>query len=399
MTCSPTWARRCASSSRTPPCARPSASSSARASGPSPASLEKATAIPYGEIPHFPRSTAVGHSGELVVGHAQGVPVAVMAGRAHSTRATRLQEVVFPVRVLGRMGVKTLILTNAAGSVNVNYKPGELMVIGDHINLMGGNPHDRARTRTSSGQRFFDMSEAYDPRLREIAEKACWKAGVTVRKGVYLALSGPSYETPAEIRMLRTLGADAVGMSTVPEVIAARHMGMRVLGISCITNMAAGVTKKPLDHREVLEVGEKVKAGLIDVLGRIIQEAAKAAWSRAPPRAPRRPGREIVRLARAARERAHAPFSGFKVGAALRTKAGEVVTGCNIENATYGLTLCAERVAVFKAVSEGMRGFDAVAVVVDSPQARRAVRAVPADPLGVLRRHLGEDGEPAGPRA
>jgi purine-nucleoside phosphorylase len=237
-------------------------------------SLEKATAIPYGEIKHFPRSTAVGHSGELVIGHCQGVPVAVMSGRAHVYEGYSFQEVVFPVRVLGRLGVKTLILTNAAGSVNINYKPGELMVIGDHINLMGGNPM-MGPNEDELGQRFFDMSEAYDPRLREIAEKACWKAGVTVRKGVYLALSGPSYETPAEIRMLRTMGADAVGMSTVPEVIAARHMGIRVLGISCITNMAAGVTKRPLDHREVLEVGEKVKAGLIDVLGRIIQEAAK----------------------------------------------------------------------------------------------------------------------------
>ena len=239
-------------------------------------SLEKATAIPYGEIPHFPVSTAVGHTGELVLGHCQGVPVAVLSGRAHVYEGYSFQQVVFPVRVLGRLGVKTLILTNAAGSVNVNYKPGELMVIGDHINLMGGNPMT-GPNEDELGQRFFDMSEAYDPRLREIAEKACWKAGVTVRKGVYLALSGPSYETPAEIRMLRTLGADAVGMSTVPEVIAARHMGIRVLGISCITNMAAGVTKRPLDHREVLEVGEKVKAGLLDVLGRVIVDAARLA--------------------------------------------------------------------------------------------------------------------------
>jgi len=237
-------------------------------------SLEKATAIPYGEIPRFPVSTAIGHSGELVVGHCQGVPVAVMSGRAHYYEGYTMQQVVFPVRVLGRMGVKTLILTNAAGSVNVNYKPGELMVLSDHINLMGSNPMIGPND-DELGQRFFDMSETYDPHLREIAEKACWKAGVTVRKGVYLALSGPSYETPAEIRMLRTLGADAVGMSTVPEAIAARHMGIRVLGISCITNMAAGVIKKPLDHREVLEVGEKVTAALIDVLGRVVQEAAK----------------------------------------------------------------------------------------------------------------------------
>ena len=238
-------------------------------------SLEKATAIPYGEIPRFPVSTAIGHTGELVIGYCQGVPVAVMSGRAHFYEGYTLQQVVFPVRVLGRMGVKILILTNAAGSVNVAYKPGELMVISDHINFTGGNPM-MGPNEDQLGLRFFDMSEAYDPHLREIAEKACWKAGVTVRKGVYIAFTGPSYETPAEIRMSRTLGADAVGMSTVPEVIAARHMGIRVLGISCITNMAAGVIKKPLDHREVLEVGEKVKAGLIDVLGRIVQEAAKA---------------------------------------------------------------------------------------------------------------------------
>jgi purine-nucleoside phosphorylase len=236
--------------------------------------LDKAVAIPYPQIPHFPTSTAIGHAGELVVGTSHGVPVAVMAGRVHYYEGYTLPQVVFPVRVLGRFGIKTLILTNAAGSVNVNYKPGELMVIDDHINYMGGNP-SMGPNEEQLGQRFFDMSEAYDPKLREIAEKACWKAGVPVRHGVYIAFTGPSYETPAEIKMCRTLGADAVGMSTVPEVIAARHMGIRVLGISCITNMAAGVLKQKLDHREVLAVGEKVKAGLMDVLGRIIQDAAK----------------------------------------------------------------------------------------------------------------------------
>jgi purine-nucleoside phosphorylase len=236
--------------------------------------LDKAVRIPYPEIPHFPTSTAIGHAGELVVGTSHGVPVAVMAGRVHHYEGYSLQQVVFPVRVLGRFGVKTLILTNAAGSVNVNYKPGELMVVDDHINYMGSNPCI-GPNEEQLGQRFFDMSEAYDPRLREIAEKACWKAGVPVRHGVYIAFTGPSYETPAEIKMCRTLGADAVGMSTVPEVIAARHMGIRILGISCITNMAAGVLKQKLDHREVLAVGEKVKAGLMDVLGRIIQDAAK----------------------------------------------------------------------------------------------------------------------------
>ncbi len=238
-------------------------------------SLDKAAVIPYGHIPHWPVSTAIGHSGELVLGASHGVPMAVMAGRAHLYEGYTPEQVVFPVRVLARMGVKVVIFTNAAGSVNVNYKPGELMIITDHINFMGVNPLAGPNEETL-GPRFFDMSEPYDPLLGQLAERACSKVGMTVRRGVYIAFSGPSYETPAEIKMARALGADAVGMSTVPEVIAARHMGLRVLGISCITNMAAGVLKKPLDHREVLEVGEKVKAGLIDVLGRIILEAAKA---------------------------------------------------------------------------------------------------------------------------
>jgi purine-nucleoside phosphorylase len=238
--------------------------------------LTEATRIPYRDIPHFATSTAVGHSGELVVGKSNGVPVACMAGRVHFYEGYTMSQVVFPVRVLARMGVKILIVTNAAGSVNVNYKPGELMVIEDHINMLGTNPMI-GRNEETLGERFFDMTEPYDTKLREIAEKACWKAGITVRKGVYIAFTGPSYETPAEIRMCRTLGADAVGMSTVPEVIAARHMGLRVLGLSCITNMAAGVLKKKLDHKEVLEVGERVKHALMDVLGTLIQESAKQA--------------------------------------------------------------------------------------------------------------------------
>jgi purine-nucleoside phosphorylase len=238
--------------------------------------LDKPVVIPYGEIKHFPTATAIGHKGELVLGHSNAVPVAVMSGRVHYYEGYRPDQVVFPVRVLARLGVKVLVLTNAAGSVNVNYKPGELMVISDHINLMGMNPLV-GPNEERLGLRFFDMSDAYDPALRDIAEKACWKAGVTVRHGVYVAVAGPSYETPAEIRAFRTLGADAVGMSTVPEVIAARHMGVRVLAISCITNLAAGVSKKKLDHLEVLEVGRKVQAALSDVLARIIQEAVKQA--------------------------------------------------------------------------------------------------------------------------
>jgi purine-nucleoside phosphorylase len=238
--------------------------------------LDQATSIPYGEIPHFPVSTAIGHEGALVIGLSGGVPVAVMAGRVHYYEGYSPAEVVFPVRVLGRLGVKIAVMTNAAGTVNASFRPGELMVIEDHINYMGMNPlvgpnHDEL------GLRFFDLSEAYDPELRQIAEAACVAAGVQVRKGVYIAFTGPSYETPAEIRMARTLGADAVGMSTVPEVIAARHMGIRVLGLSCITNMAAGVIKQKLDHLEVLEVAERVKAGLLDVLSRIVQAAARRA--------------------------------------------------------------------------------------------------------------------------
>lgn len=236
--------------------------------------LTNATRIPYGEIPHFPTSTAIGHRGEIVLGMAGDTPVIVMNGRVHYYEGYTPQQVVFPVRVLGRLGIKTVVMTNAAGSVNVNYKPGELMIITDHINYMGINPligPDDERF----GTRFFDMSEAYDPKLQEIAERACAKVGMTVRRGVYIAFNGPSYETPAEIKASRTLGADAVGMSTVPEVIAARHMGLRVLAISCITNMAAGVIKKKLHHLEVLEVAEKVKSGLLDVLGRVLLDAAR----------------------------------------------------------------------------------------------------------------------------
>ena len=239
-------------------------------------SLKSATRIPFAEIPHFPTSTAIGHRGEMVLGAAGDTPVAVMNGRVHYYEGYSPAQVVFPVRVLGRLGIKILVMTNAAGSVNVSYKPGELMIVTDHINFMGMNPligHNDERL----GPRFFDMSDAYDPKLQEIAERACSKVGMTVRRGVYIAFNGPSYETPAEIKAARTLGADAVGMSTVPEVIAARHMGIRVLAISCITNMAAGVLKKKLHHTEVLEVAEKVKAGLLDVLGRVLADAARLA--------------------------------------------------------------------------------------------------------------------------
>ena len=238
-------------------------------------SLEDAVALPYAEIPHFPTSTVVGHGGALVVGRSRGVPVAAMKGRVHFYEGYRLEDVVFPVRVLGRLGIGTLVLTNAAGAINPSFAPGDLMVIEDHLNLLGNpllGPNEDAL-----GPRFPDMSEAYDRPLRKVAEEACRAASIRCHRGVYVALPGPSYETPAEIRMFRTLGADAVGMSTVPEVIAARHMGIRVAGLSCLTNMAAGVTDRKLDHREVLETGERVKAALLEVLAGIVREAAREA--------------------------------------------------------------------------------------------------------------------------
>jgi purine-nucleoside phosphorylase len=238
--------------------------------------IEDAVSVPYQDIPHFVTSTVESHPGELVLGRLEDQPIVAMRGRFHAYEGYDQDQVTFPVRVMKALGVETLVVSNACGGLNPQWSRGDIMLIEDHINLMGGNPLV-GPNEEQLGPRFFDMTEAYDPKLREIAEKACWKAGVTVRRGVYIAVTGPSYETPAEIRMARTMGADAVGMSTVPEVVAARHMGIRVLGISCITNMASGVIKKKLDHREVLEVGERVKGALGDVLGRIVQEAAKLA--------------------------------------------------------------------------------------------------------------------------
>jgi purine-nucleoside phosphorylase len=196
-----------------------------------------------------------------------------MKGRVHHYEGYSLPDVVFPVRVLGRLGVRALVVTNAAGGINTLFAPGELMVIEDHVNLIGNpllGPNEEAL-----GPRFPDMSEAYDRRLRDVAEAACVAVGVRCHRGVYVGMTGPSYETPAEIRMARVLGADAVGMSTVPEVIAARHMGIRVAGLSCITNMAAGVSDRKLDHAEVLDTARRVTDALLKVLARIVSEAAR----------------------------------------------------------------------------------------------------------------------------
>jgi len=229
--------------------------------------------IPYSEIPHFPRSTVEGHSGNLVLGECEKIPVAVMQGRVHYYEGYSMREVTFPTKVLARFGIKRLVLTNAAGGINKRFKAGRLMIIEDHLNLQSTNPL-LGPNENRYGPRFFDMSDAYDKKMREMTSAAARKLRLAVHRGIYAALTGPSYETPAEIRMLRVLGADAVGMSTVPEVIVANHMGVECLGISCITNMAAGVLKQKINHEEVMQVGERVKGDFIRLLRAIIPPLA-----------------------------------------------------------------------------------------------------------------------------
>jgi purine-nucleoside phosphorylase len=232
--------------------------------------LSNAVSCAYEEIPHWPASAVIGHEGRLVAGTIRGKRVAALSGRAHFYEGHDLRTVTFPVRVLGSIGVRTFILTNAAGGINLDFKPGTLMLIEDHLNLMGTNPLVGAND-DRFGPRFPDMTEVYSTRLRRLALEASSASGVPLARGVYAALHGPSYETPAEIRYLRTVGADAVGMSTVPEAIVARHMGMEVLGISCITNPAAGVLPQPLVHDEVLEVAKRVRAEFCALLEAIVE--------------------------------------------------------------------------------------------------------------------------------
>jgi len=231
--------------------------------------LEGAQAIPYAEIPGFARPTVEGHAGRLVVGKVEGVVVAAMQGRFHFYEGYTLEEVTFPIRALGLLGAGSLILTNAAGGLNNSFEQGSLVVISDHLNLLGANPL-LGKNDERFGPRFPDMSEVYDREYQDTAISEAHAMGVELRRGIYAALAGPSYETPAEIRMLRLLGADAVGMSTVPEAIVARHMGLRVLGVSCITNMAAGVLDRPISHEEVIETGERVRETFAELLRRVI---------------------------------------------------------------------------------------------------------------------------------
>jgi purine-nucleoside phosphorylase len=231
--------------------------------------LTDAVALPYSELPGFARSTVEGHAGRLVLGRVDGVPLAAMQGRFHYYEGYEWEDVTFPVRVLGLLGVKALVLTNAAGGLNNSLTQGALMLISDHLNLMGTNPL-RGANDARFGPRFPDMSEVYDREFQEIAIREAHAMGLELRRGIYAALQGPSYETPAEIQMLRALGADAVGMSTVPEALVARHMSMKVLGLSCITNMAAGVLDQPIDHAEVVETGARVRETFTAPLRRVL---------------------------------------------------------------------------------------------------------------------------------
>ena len=236
--------------------------------------LTDATRVAYSEIPSFPQSTAIGHAGRMVIGQAGDVAVAAMQGRVHQYEGYSAQEVTFPIRVFGRMGIQAVILTNAAGGINLSYSQGALVLINDHINLQGTNPlvgpnDDRF------GVRFPDMTRAYSRAYRQIAREEAAKLNILLHEGVYAGLLGPSYETPAEINYLRRMGADLVGMSTVAEAIAARHMGLNVLAISCVTNMAAGILDQPLSHAEVMETGERVKATFEALLRAILPRIAR----------------------------------------------------------------------------------------------------------------------------
>jgi purine-nucleoside phosphorylase len=244
--------------------------------------VENATVIPYADIPHFPVSTVEGHSGKLVLGSIAGTEVAVMQGRVHAYEGYSMREVTFPTRVLGLLGCEAMIVTNAAGGINTSYGEGGLVAISDHINLTGTNaalgPNDaRFGLRPNTGFRFFDMTTAYSPRLRKLALDEAAALHIPLPEGVYLAVLGPSYETPAEIRAFRTLGADLVGMSTVHEVIIARHMGIEILGISLVTNMAAGVLDKPLHHEEVMETATRVEAEFTSLLKAVIPKIREIA--------------------------------------------------------------------------------------------------------------------------
>lgn len=237
-------------------------------------SLDERKCARFAEIPHFPVSTVHGHGGQVIIGSTHGTPVAVMQGRAHAYEGYKPSQVVFPLRMLKQFGIEQVILTNAAGGIREDLRRGELVLIRDHINLSGQNPLAGPNDERF-GPRFFDMTDAYSPRLRALAQELAKSQGFSMQEGVYLSVLGPSFETPSEIRAFRAMGADMVGMSTVQETIAARHMGMEVLGISCVTNQAAGLQKERLSHEEVLETGRQVEGQLQRLLSALIPRMAQ----------------------------------------------------------------------------------------------------------------------------
>lgn len=231
--------------------------------------ITEQTVVPYSEIPHFPQSTVVGHKGQFIFGYLAGKAVVCMDGRFHYYEGYDLQQVTLPVRVMKKIGISKLIVTNAAGGINEDFMPGDLMLIRDHINLLGVNPL-RGKNEETFGERFPDMSEAYANELRTLALAAADELKINLQQGIYVAMSGPSYETPAEIKYAKMIGADAVGMSTVPEVIVAVHCGLKVLGISCVTNMAAGISKQKLNHKEVMETAEIAKEKFMSLVKKVV---------------------------------------------------------------------------------------------------------------------------------
>lgn len=236
--------------------------------------IENKTIIPYNEIPHFKKTTVAGHDGKLILGSIKGVDVVVLQGRFHFYEGHALEEVVFPVKLLAHLGIEMLVLTNAAGGINLSYKPGDLVIIEDHINLTGHNPLVGPNDE-SEGPRFPDMSHAYHPGLVSILEESSRELGVKTQKGVYVGVLGPTYETPAEIRMFRIMGGDVVGMSTVPEAIVANHLGLKVCGVSCVTNMGAGIIDQALKHEDIKDEALKIMEGFTSLLNNAISQFKK----------------------------------------------------------------------------------------------------------------------------
>ena len=319
------------------------------------------TEIPYAEIEGFPVSTVPGHAGKFIFGYLDEIPVVCMKGRVHYYEGYDVTDVVLPTRLMKLLGAEILFLTNAAGGVNTSFHAGDLMLIRDHISVFAPNPLIGANM-DELGLRFPDMSHVYDKDLQQIIRETAKENGIYLQEGIYTQLTGPSFESPAEIRMLRTLGCDAVGMSTVVEAIAANHMGMRICGISCISNLAAGMTDQPLNHEEVQEAADMAASQIQEAGNGICEEICIDTEKKEMRMIQETEEKALVSQALEARKLAYAPYSGYTVGAALLTADGHRYLGGNIENASYGATNCAERTAFFKAVSEGEREFTAIAI-------------------------------------